>query len=131
MILREIPATEWPEFLEDFTRGHRAWLATIERTVPGEPVHVEAAERPLQSVTPEMSANGVVAIEIRFQEDSPGRHAIRIDAPARVRVDETREGTAHGLEILDEAGKCTRIRFRAAPATEMLDGIAPAELPAM
>jgi hypothetical protein len=129
MSLREIPAAQWPEFLEDFTRGHRAWLATVDRVHPGAPVRVEAVERPLRSVTPEMSARRVVGIEIRFQEDAAVRDAIRIDAPARVRVNETAGGTAQGLEILDEDGECTRIRFRAAPSAEMLDGIAPGELP--
>jgi hypothetical protein len=129
MSLREIPAAEWPDFLEQFSRGHRAWLATVDRAVPGAPAHVEAVERPLRSVTPEMSAGRVVGIEIRFQEDSQVPDAIRIDAPTRVRVNETEEGTAQGLEIQDEDGECTRIRFRAAPSTEILDGIAPGELP--
>jgi hypothetical protein len=130
MTLREIPSPQWPEFLENFTRGHRAWLATVDRMRPGAPVHVEAVERPLQSVTPEMSARRVVGIEIRFQEDSPARDAIRIGAPAKVVVHETKEGTAQGLEIQDEDGECTRIRFRAAPSSELLDGIAPGERPA-
>jgi hypothetical protein len=129
MSLREIPAAKWPEFLQDFTRGHRAWLATVDRTPPGAPVRVEAIERPLRSVTPEMSARDVVAIEIRFQQDSHIPDAIRVDAPTRIRVNETMEGTAQGLEIQDEHGDCTRVRFRAAPAAEMLDGIAPGELP--
>lgn len=128
MGVRDIPAAEWPDFLEEFTRGHRAWLTTVDRVHPGSLAQVDAVERPLRSVTPEMSARGVVGIEIRFQEDSHPRDAIRIDAPTRVRVNETEEGTARGLEIQDADGECTRLRFRAPPSTALLDGIAPGEL---
>ena len=128
MSVREIPAADWPEFLDQFSRGHRAWLATVDRLLPGKSRHVEAVDRPLRSVTPEISARRVVRINIRFQEDSQTREPIRIDAPTTLRVDETAEGAARGLEIDDEDGECIRIRFRAAPMPEMLDGIAPGEL---
>ena len=130
MSMREIPEAQWQEFLAQFSRGHRAWLATVDRVHAGAPGHIEAVERPLGSVTTAVSARRVVGIEIRFQEDAHAREPIRIDAPARVRVDETAEGAARGLEIHDEDGECTRIRFRAAPLPEALDGIAPGELPA-
>jgi len=130
MSVREIPTAQWQEFLEQFSRGHRAWLATVDRVHPGSPGHVEAVERPLGSVTTEMRARRVVGIEIRFQEDSHAREAIRIEAPTRLRVDETEEGAARGLEIDDGDGECTRIRFRVAPLPETLDGIAPGERPA-
>jgi hypothetical protein len=129
MNMREIPAIEWPEFLEQFSRGHRAWLATIERLRPGAPRATEAVERPLASVTPDVRARRVVGIDIRFLDDSHAREAIRIDAPASLRVDETAEGTVRGVEIQDERGECVRIQFRAAPLPEALDGIAPRELP--
>ena len=49
--------------------------------------------------------------------------------PTSVRIDETPDGVARSLEIVDEDGECTRIRFRAAPVPETLDGITPGELP--
>jgi uncharacterized protein DUF5335 len=128
MSMREIPAAEWEEFLEQFSQVHRAWLATVDRVQPGAADHVEANERRLASVTPDVRARRVAGIEIRFQEDAPARTVIRIDQPARVRVDETEEGAERGLEIQDADGECTRIHFRAAPLPEMLDGLAPGEL---
>ncbi len=127
--MREIPAIEWPEFLAQFNREHRAWLATIERARPGTPRATEAVECPLESVTPELRARRVVGIDIRFLDDARAREAIRVDAPASLRVDETAEGTVRGVEIQDERGECVRIQFRAAPLPEALDGIAPGELP--
>lgn len=127
MSLREIPESRWPEFLEQFSRSHRAWLATVDHVGPGAP-HVDADEHALHSITPEESAGRILNIEIRFQEDSRAREAVRIQAPKHLRVDETSEGTAQGLEIVDAQGGSTRIRFRAAPLPEMLDGVAPGEL---
>jgi hypothetical protein len=77
---------------------------------------------------PRIVARRVAEIDIQFQDNSPAHEPIRIERPTSLRVDETAEGTAIGLEIVDEEGECTRIRFRAAPLPEMLDGIAPGEL---
>jgi hypothetical protein len=129
MSAREIPMAQWPEFLDGFSREHRAWLATVDRVRPDAPDHTEAVERPLASVRPQLAARRIARIEIRFQEDSQDRAPIQIDEPTSVRVDETADGVAQALEVVDRDGECTRIRFRAAPLTEMLDGVAPGELP--
>jgi hypothetical protein len=127
MSLREIPESRWTEFLEELSRSHRAWLATVDHVGPEAP-HIGAGERALRSVAPEQSAGRILSIEIRFQKDAGARDAVRILSPRRVSVDETTEGTARGLEIVDVKGGCTRIRFRAAPLPEMLDGVAPGVL---
>jgi hypothetical protein len=127
MSLREIPESRWREFLEQFNRSHRAWLATVDHVGPT-PLHVDAGEHALRSVTPEESAGRIVSIEICFQDDPRAPGAVRIQAPTHISVDETNEGTAQGLEILDAQGGRTQIRFRAAPLPEMLDGVAPGEL---
>jgi hypothetical protein len=128
MSIREIPRNDWRDFLESFNRGHRAWLATVETAVPGQSAQVGAVEHPLHSVSPTIAANRVIGIEIRFQGDSRAREVLRIDDPVNLRVDETTQGIARGLEIVDADGDRTRILFRAAPRPEMLDGIAPGEL---
>jgi hypothetical protein len=128
MSVREIPGGNWQTFLEEFSRRHRGWLVTVDRMQPGTPDRVEAVERPIASITPEVHASRVVGIAIRFQDDSPTRAGIRIDTPTHVRVDETSDGIARGLEIVDEHDECVRVRFRAAPLPETLDGIAPGEL---
>lgn len=128
MSVREIPQTDWQRFLDEFSRGHRAWLATIDSVSPETHAHFASVERPLKSVTPTMHADRVVRIDIRFQEDAQPRWPVQIEVPVSIRVDETEEGIARGLEIVDQGGDCTRIRFHAAPPPEMLDGIAPGEL---
>jgi hypothetical protein len=129
MSVREIPAREWQEYLQQFSREHRAWLATVERVhAGGTPSRVEAVERPLDAVTPEVAARRVVGISIAFQEDPRSGDALHVHTPTHLRVDETSEGSARALEIEDQHGECTRIRFRSAPPPDMLDGIAPGEL---
>jgi hypothetical protein len=124
---RDIPQSEWPAVLQEFSREHRAWLATVERIDSIGSHHVEAVERPLSSVVPEMAARRVIGIAIQFQEDSHGRNAVHVDTPTHLRMDQTDTGTARELEIENEHGERTRIRFRAIPLPEALDGMAPGE----
>jgi hypothetical protein len=128
MTARDIPQNEWPSILEEFSREHRAWLATVERIDSIGSRHVEALERPLNAVTPEMAARRVVSIAIQFQTESQGDNVIQIETPTHLRMDHGDTGTARGLEIEDEHGERIYIRFRAIPLPEALDGIAPGEL---
>jgi hypothetical protein len=128
MSAHEVPITRWSEFLDQFSREHRAWLATVDRRRPGSLEHVEAIERPLASVVPHGPTRRIERIEIRFQGDPQTREPIQINDPTVVRVEMTPQGVARGLEIVDGDGECTRIRFRAAPLPEMLDGLAPGEV---
>ena len=101
MSVREIPEIEWPTFLEEFSRQHRAWLATVDSCRPGTS-GLRTEQRPLESVTPDLAARRVVGIRIQFQQDSQAETAVRVDAPARLRVEETDEGHARSLEIDDQ-----------------------------
>jgi hypothetical protein len=127
MNIRDIPRAQWPAFLDQFSRTHRAWLATIDAGAsPTDPQNGDA--HPLRSITPFVYNDRVVHIDIRFQDDQQTNEPLRISAPGTVRVGETREGVAQALEIVDSRGNSTRLRFRVAPRAEMLDGIAPGEL---
>lgn len=126
MPIVEVPRDEWPEFLETFSRQHRAWLTTVEQ--PAGEIAAPAAEpRPLAGVTSEGDGRRVSAIEIAFAGNSHGG-VVRIQNPASLRLRKTDGGADRGLEIVDDDGVCTRVRFRAAAIPEMLDGIAPGEL---
>jgi hypothetical protein len=118
----DIPRQRWPEFLNTFSRQHRAWLTTIEPSVRG----VEA--RPLRAVEPVREGGVVSAIEISFAGDSGG-DTVRVDHPVALRLRQTLDGADRAIEITDDEGFCTRVGFRTSPApSDMLDGIAPEEL---
>jgi hypothetical protein len=111
MSMRDIPAGEWPTFLEKLGREHRAWLATVDRGGV-----VEAREQPLKSICVRQG------IDIQI-----GDRAIHVDEPRTVRVDETPKGAAQTLQIDDAGGRRLTLRFRVAAAPGALDGLAPAE----
>ncbi|MGH6619210.1 MAG: DUF5335 family protein [Alphaproteobacteria bacterium] len=111
MSVREIPTREWPAFLDQLGREHRAWLATVERSGVA-----EARDQPLESI----SVAG--AIDIRI-----GSRAIRVDEPLAVRVEETAEGGVQAVQIDDATGRRVTLRFRVAVAPGALDGLAPSE----
>ena len=113
MSVREIPLAQWDPFLDEFSRAHRAWLASIERAAPGAPPRVEVGECPLRSI----EADAVRGIEISFRHG-----AVRVEAPKTLRVDD--EG---GLEIEDWSGERVRLRFRVTEPPGALDGLAPLE----
>ena len=127
MNVRDIPRAQWPAFLDQFSRTHRAWLATIDADASPADGH-NANAHPLRSITPFVYNDRVVHIDIRFQDDLQTNKPLRITAPGTVRVDETREGIAQSLEIIDSHGISTRLGFRVAPQAEMLDGTARGEL---
>jgi hypothetical protein len=127
-VTKEIPSSQGTAFLDEFSQTHRAWRATVDLVEPGKGMHVGAVERPLRSVSPNIQANRIVSVDIRFQENGEPRSSVQVQTPVAIRIEETSEGTTRGVEIIDTEGRCTRIRFRTAPRSEMLDGIAPGEL---
>jgi hypothetical protein len=122
----DVPRDQWPEFLEAFSRQHRAWLTTVDRPV-GDATGFGVEPRALAAVTSERDGSRVSAIEIAFSADSSG-DTVRVENPSALRVRTTDAGADRGLEIVDEEGACTRLRFRAAAIPEMVDGLAPGEL---
>jgi hypothetical protein len=118
----DIPRERWPEFLDMFSRQHRAWLTTIEPSIRG----VEA--RPLRAVEPVRERGVLSAIDISFAGDSAS-DTVRVEHPIALRLRQTAEGADRAIEITDDQGLCTRVAFRTTPApSDMLDGIAPGEL---
>jgi hypothetical protein len=125
MPIVNVPREEWPEFLEAFSRQHRAWLTTVEQPVDNVPT-AATEPRPLAAVKPEGDQRRVSAIEITFGGDSHG--VVRVENPTFLRIRKTDDGADRGLEIVDDEGMSTHVRFRAAAVPEMLDGLAPGEL---
>jgi len=116
MNVHDIPRAQWPAFLDHFSRTHRAWLATVDAraSAPGDRSAdlEDAAPHPLGEITPFVYNDYVVHIDIRFQDEDRAHASFRVVAPGTVRVDETPDGVADVLEIVDDKGVVTRLRFR-------------------
>jgi hypothetical protein len=119
MSVREIAPADWASFLEQFSREHRAWLATLERVSEGGLRQAEFVDRTLDSVSATASGPHAVSIIVRFGTGKEPVETVNVDAPAALRVEETREGAARGLEIEDDTGECTRLTFRGAAPPDL------------
>ena len=124
--IREIPRAEWRACLDQFSRQHRAWLASVDRLGRAGDHQMEVVERPLATVAVEAGGGGP-NIHIQFL-DAPASDAVVIEAPVGLSVEESERGAARGLEIADRNGERTRITLRVAEPPGLLDGIAPGEL---
>jgi hypothetical protein len=118
----DIPRERWSEFLDTFSRQHRAWLTTVEPAVRG------TDARPLRAVEPVRHGGVVAAIDISFAGDSGG-DTVRVEHPIALRLCQTDAGADRAIEITDDQGLCTRVGFRATAPSDMVDGgLAPAEV---
>jgi hypothetical protein len=124
MATRDVPRDQWPDFLEGFSRRHRAWLTTVDQSA--DVIRGGSAEAPLGAVTATHQGRDVSAIEIAFTGD--GHIPLRVEHPRILRVSQAGDGAETGLEIVDDQGVSTRVGFRATVRPEMLDGMAPGEI---
>jgi hypothetical protein len=124
MPTRDVPRNQWPDFLEGFSRRHRAWLATVDQSV--EVIRGGSAEGPLGAVKATRQGREVAAIEIEFAGD--GHVPLRVEHPRILRVSQAGDGAETGLEIVDDQGVSIRVGFRTTARPEMLDGMAPGEI---
>jgi hypothetical protein len=124
MPTRDVPRDQWPDFLEGFSRRHRAWLTTVNQSA--DVIRGGSAEAPLGAVTATKQGRDVSAIEIALTGD--GHIPLRVEHPQILRVSQAGDGAETGLEIVDNDGVSTRVGFRATARPELLDGLAPAEI---
>ena len=124
MPIRDVPRDQWPDFLEGFSRRHRAWLTTVDQSA--DVVRGGSAEAPLGAVTATTQGRDVSAIEIAFTGD--GHIPLRVEHPRILRVRQAGDGAETGLEIVDDQGVSTQVGFRAAVRPDTLDGMAAGEI---
>jgi hypothetical protein len=128
MSMRGIPWAEWQSFVEQFSRDHRGWLATVSRATANGSRHVDAHQRPLRSVTTTATGPEIATIAIHLHRDLQPEEVIHVENASRLVVDETPEGAPHALEIESTGGDRVRIQLRGAVPPGILDGLAPGEL---
>jgi hypothetical protein len=128
MSMRGIARVEWQSFLEEFSRDHRGWVATVSRASPGGSRHVDAHARPLRSVRITTTGPEIATVAIHLHRDPPPEEVIEVTDAVRLVVDETSEGAPQALEVESKGGDRVRIELRGAVPPGILDGLAPGEL---
>src|ERR1039457_6261169 len=124
---RPIARGDWKRFLDEFSRRHEGWLASIlvrERASGQE--RVVAREIPLERVDLDDFEN---RMEIHLGNGETRRILHFVENPSSLHVELDTDGAEWGLEI-DFANGIALLRFRCSWPSEMVDGIArPAPLP--
>ena len=117
-----IAPEDWQGCFERLSRSHRGWLATL--AVSGAPWRrkVKARNVPFAGVVQEPQQK---AIWVRL---GPLGHFV--DDPSAVWLWIGPDGAEKALGIESADGAFTVLSFRSALPTEMVDGIAPSEVPA-
>lgn len=124
MSVHDVPRARWAGMLEQFSRAHRGWLASVACVRPGPELASHTGWYPLESVTVARTGTRVTAIQITFQAGP----TVRVNAPRTLGVDTREDGAERALEIDQAGGEFVRLVFRATALPEEVDGIAPAEL---
>jgi hypothetical protein len=123
MSVRDVPRAEWAQVIEEFSRAHRGWRASLV-TVRGSDTVSHTGWYPLGSVAGVWSGRRATSIRIGFQ----GGPTVCIGAPRTLGVDRREDGAERALEIDAAGGTFVRLAFRATARLEEMDGLAPAEL---
>jgi Family of unknown function (DUF5335) len=122
MPTREIPASDWREFFDVFSRVHDGWLATLE--VFGDlGAQVEAENLPLRGVTADREGESTSVTLLLGEPEHRVTH--RVIRASHVRLDQTEEGADAALQVESERGETALLRFRTAVLPETVDGIIP------
>ncbi len=119
MSIHDVPRWRWADALEEFSRGHRGWLASVVRWVlvrcccPIPAASAGIRNRPQTG-----------SVRVGFQ----GGPTVLVEAPRTLGVDRRDDGAERSLEIDTAGAESVRLVFRETALPDALDGIAPAEL---
>lgn len=110
MEIQDIPASQWPELLDQFSRRHHGQDVHVEILGPDIGLHQQADRIPLLGVIAELSSSEDQRIDV--MAGAPGGALIShaIDHPSRIRLCEWNDGVSAELEIESRGGYLTRVR---------------------
>lgn len=121
MQTRQIPKSEWPAFLDGFSRQHVGWLVKLEILGPEIGAQVEETGLTLEGLTgewDEVSGNTII-ISTGSAPDDHITHSI--SRPEEVSLEQTDEGADMALSIEAADGTTALLSLRAVVAPERVD----------
>ena len=124
MQTKQIPKTEWPVFLDQFSRQHEGWLVKLEILNPEFGAQVEGMGLALEGLTDEWDevAGNTIMIMAGKEPDDHVTHSI--SHPTEVSLEQTDEGADVALAIKSADGSTALLSFRAAVLPETVDALA-------
>ena len=121
MPTREIPRTEWAEFLTSFSRQHDGWLVTVELMGSEIGAQVEGHDVRLRGVSV-AGDDERSDLAIMLETGHRGHLTHIVTAPTHIWIQQTAKGADEALQIESADGSRTLVRFRSAMLPEMVDG---------
>lgn len=123
MQTKQIPKTEWPGFLDSFSRKHEGWIVTLEVLNPEIGAQVEETGVVLEGLTDEWDEVRGNRIIITTGND-PNYHITHtVSGPSEINVEQTPEGADVALAIKSTDGTTTLLSFHAIALPETVDAI--------
>lgn len=121
MQTRQIPKSEWPAFLDRFSRQHEGWLVKLEILNPDLGAQIEETGLALEGLTDEWdeAAGNTIMIMAGNEPDDHVTHSI--NHPTEVSLEQTDEGADAALSIKSADGTTALLSFRVAVLPETVD----------
>lgn len=123
MQTRQIPKSEWPAFLDRFSRQHQGWLVKLEIFNPDLGAQVQETGLALAGVTGEWDKTESNTIMIMAGNEPDDHVTHSISNPTEVSLEQTDEGADVALSIKSGDGTTALLSFRAAVLPETVDAL--------
>lgn len=123
MQTRQIPRSEWPAFLDTFSRQHEGWLVKLEIMNPEIGAQVEEKGLVLEGLTDEWDevSGNTIMIMAGNKPDDHVTHSI--NKATEVSLEQTDEGADAALSIKSADGTTALLSFRSAVLPETVDAL--------
>jgi hypothetical protein len=123
MQTKQIPKSEWPAFLDQFSRQHEGWLVKLEIFNPEFGAQVEETGLALEGLTDEWDEVSGNTIMIMAGNEPDDHITHSISHPTEVSLEQTDEGADAALSIKSADGTTALLSFRAAVLPETVDAV--------
>ena len=124
MQTRQIPKSEWPAFLDRFSRQYEGWLVNLEIFNPEFGAQVAETGLALEGLTDEWDETEGNTIMIMAGNEPDDHITHSISHPTEVSLEQTDEGADAALSIKSADGTTALLSFRAAVLPETVDAVA-------
>lgn len=124
MKTKQLSKSEWPAFLDSFSRQHEGWLVKLEILGPEIGAQVAESGLTLEGLTDEWDeVNGnTIIITTGNAPDDHITHSV--NRPTEVSLEQTDEGADTALSIKSADGTTALLSFRASVLPETVDAVA-------
>lgn len=123
MQTRQIPKSEWPAFLDVFSRKHEGWLVKLEILSADIGAQVQETGLVLEGLTDELDEAEGNTIMI-MAGNTPDDHLTHsISQPTEISLQQTDAGADAALSIKSADGTTTLLSFRALVLPKIVDGL--------